>query len=71
MTLCVKAGNVETCRRYLAEAGMDCVVYTGVNSEPTDIHLDEALVICKTQQCDVVIALGEATVSILEKRLPL
>mgnify|MGYP003874241431 CR=1 FL=1 len=52
----VKAGNVETCRRYLAEAGMDCAVYTGVNSEPTDIHLDEALVICKTEQCDVVIA---------------
>lgn len=66
-----KAGNVETCRRYLAEAGMDCAVYTGVNSEPTDIHLDEALAICKTEQCDVVIALGEAAVSILEKRLPL
>ncbi|AKP77656.1 1,3-propanediol dehydrogenase [Priestia megaterium Q3] len=53
-----KAGNVETCRRYLAEAGMDCAVYTGVNSEPTDIHLDEALAICKTEKCDVVIALG-------------
>lgn len=54
----VKVGNVEICCCYLVEIGMDCVVYIGVNLELIDIYLDEVFVICKMEQCDVVIVLG-------------
>lgn len=53
-----RIGHVETCRSYLEQAGLACAVYSGVDTEPTDQHVDEALAICRQEQCDVIVALG-------------
>jgi alcohol dehydrogenase class IV len=54
----VKIGNVAKCQKYLEEAGLTFVRYVEVNSEPTDIHVVEALTIFQEQQCDVIVAIG-------------
>jgi alcohol dehydrogenase class IV len=51
-------GHVQTCRSYLEQAGLSCAVYSGVDTEPTNQHVDEALAICRQEQCDVIVALG-------------
>lgn len=53
-----KIGNVELCEKYLQEENVPYATYLGVDSEPTDIHVDEALAICREEGCDVVIAVG-------------
>ena len=38
-----KLGRIDECRRLLKEAGLDVAVYSDVDREPTDRHVDEAL----------------------------
>ncbi|WP_449355769.1 iron-containing alcohol dehydrogenase [Virgibacillus natechei] len=51
-------GNVSDCRNFLSKESVDSTVYLGVESEPTDIYVREALEIFKKEQCDIVISLG-------------
>ncbi|KPC98284.1 NAD-dependent methanol dehydrogenase [Geobacillus sp. BCO2] len=51
-------GVVARCAQYLQEAGLPFAKYTGVDSEPTDVHVKEALDVCRSERCDVVIAIG-------------
>lgn len=53
-----KIGTVERCQQYLTESGVSFVSYLDVNSEPTDIYVDEALRLFTENQCDLVIAVG-------------
>lgn len=53
-----RIGHVDACRRYLEQAGLACAVYSGVDTEPTDRHVDAALAVCRQEQCDVLVALG-------------
>nr|WP_275585052.1 iron-containing alcohol dehydrogenase [Peribacillus deserti] len=53
-----KIGNVKKCQDLLDEAGISHVEYLEVNSEPTDVHVEEALKICTENQCDVIVAIG-------------
>ncbi|WP_018665069.1 iron-containing alcohol dehydrogenase [Heyndrickxia acidiproducens] len=51
-------GYVGECRRYLQDAGIQSTVYTGVDSEPTDHYVSEALSLFKQDGCDLIISLG-------------
>jgi len=51
-------GNVEQCQQYLQDHGVESSIYLGVNSEPTDQYVAEALKLFKNDQCDIVISLG-------------
>lgn len=53
-----KIGYVDECRKYLEDAGVTAFVYTNIDSEPTDVHVEEALNICRENNCDVIVALG-------------
>jgi alcohol dehydrogenase class IV len=53
-----QVGNVKRCQQYLNEAGVDSVSYCEVNSEPTDVHVSEALTFCLEHKCDVLVAIG-------------
>lgn len=53
-----KVGNVVRCEDYLKEHDLPFAKYTGVDSEPTDIHLAEALAVCREAECDVIVAVG-------------
>ncbi|MGZ0085924.1 iron-containing alcohol dehydrogenase [Caldibacillus thermoamylovorans] len=51
-------GLVARCEQYLQEAGVPFAKYTGVDKEPTDVHVKEALDVCRSERCDVIIAVG-------------
>ncbi|AZU62270.1 iron-containing alcohol dehydrogenase [Neobacillus mesonae] len=51
-------GYIENCRNLLRNTGVNSVVYLGVNSEPTDVYVAEALALFKQENCDLVISLG-------------
>ncbi|MDC3423644.1 iron-containing alcohol dehydrogenase [Aquibacillus sp. 3ASR75-11] len=51
-------GYVNSCRNYLSKENVENVVYLGVESEPTDKYVTEALELLKAEQCDFVISLG-------------
>ncbi len=51
-------GSIASLKKYLKKADVDTVAYLGVNSEPTDTHVFEALTAFINQQCDVIVALG-------------
>jgi len=53
-----KIGHVDTCKRYLEEAGIEYAIYCGVHTEPTDQHVEEALAVCRDARCDVIVAIG-------------
>lgn len=53
-----KMGYVDECRKYLEDAGVTVFIYTNIDSEPTDVHVEEALKICRENNCDVIVALG-------------
>lgn len=53
-----KLGNVERALTLLDQAGVSAVTFLDVNSEPTDLHVSEALSLCLQEKCDVVVALG-------------
>lgn len=49
---------VSKCRNFLSKESVDSVVYTGIESEPTDIYVEEALALFREEKCDLVISLG-------------
>lgn len=51
-------GLVARCEQYLREAGLPLATYTRVDTEPTDVHVKEALDVCRSEQCDVIVAIG-------------
>jgi alcohol dehydrogenase class IV len=51
-------GNVKICQEQIEKAGLSSVCYLEVNSEPTDVHVSEALTICQDNQCNVIVAIG-------------
>lgn len=51
-------GYVKECQQLLQKEGVQSEVYLGVNSEPTDQYVAEALNILKREQCELVISLG-------------
>ncbi|GGJ93208.1 1,3-propanediol dehydrogenase [Calditerricola satsumensis] len=53
-----RLGAVAECRAHLAKAGVEAAVYTGVNTEPIDAYVDEALAMYRVEGCDHLIALG-------------
>ncbi len=53
-----KIGNVALCEKYLEEQGLAMAKYLGVDTEPTDVQVKEALAICHEEQCDVIVAVG-------------
>lgn len=57
-----RLGVVAECRSHLAKAGVEAAVYTGVNTEPIDAYVDEALEGYRAEGCDHLIALGGGSV---------
>src|SRR5690625_7093145 len=53
-----KMGYINQACDYLKQAGVKHAVYVGVESEPTDIYVAEALDLFEKENCDVVISLG-------------
>ena len=51
-------GYVEKCTDYLTESGVLFTTYLGVDTEPTDVFVNEALKIIEENGCDVIVALG-------------
>lgn len=51
-------GNLAKCDQYLKAANIAHVSYLEVNSEPTDVHVQQSLDICLQKNCQVIIALG-------------
>lgn len=54
----VKLGNVKRMTNLLDDIGIMYVVYGGVNSEPTDIIVEDGINEYRTGNCDFLIALG-------------
>jgi len=53
-----KLGYVEECQKHLNECGLSSVTYLNVDSEPTNIHVKEAMAICSEELCDHIVAIG-------------
>jgi 1,3-propanediol dehydrogenase len=53
-----RIGNVAICETYLGEQGIACATYAGIDREPTDLHVEEALAVCREQECNVLVAVG-------------
>ncbi|WP_110927279.1 iron-containing alcohol dehydrogenase [Bacillus massiliglaciei] len=51
-------GHVQRCIDLFEQYNVACVTYLDVNSEPTDLHVDEALELSKRENCDVIAAIG-------------
>jgi alcohol dehydrogenase class IV len=51
-------GNVAKCEEYLVEQSIPYAKYLGVDTEPTDVHVDQALAICRAEACDVIVTVG-------------
>lgn len=51
-------GNVEKCKHFLEAAGLTTVSYLEVNSEPTDVHVSEALTTFQQNQCELIVTVG-------------
>src|SRR4051794_26529223 len=51
-------GNVDRCRVLLQQEAVESTVYAGVNSEPTDQYVTEALDRYVSGNCDLIISLG-------------
>ena len=54
----VEAGKVELLKGILASSLIDSCVYSGVNTETTNVHVNEGVDALRRNSCDVVIALG-------------
>ncbi|EJS68234.1 alcohol dehydrogenase EutG [Bacillus cereus] len=57
-TIMEKLGYVERCIKQLNKKGITVITYNKVNAEPTNLHVLEALTICKEGKCDFVIGIG-------------
>lgn len=56
--LMIKLGNVKELQNVLEEIGVNYVVYSGVNGEPTDKMVEEGLNIYRKNECEFLIAIG-------------
>ncbi|WP_163468872.1 iron-containing alcohol dehydrogenase [Fusobacterium sp. IOR10] len=54
----VKLGNVKKLEDVLKEVEVECVIYSGVNGEPTDKMVEEGIKIYKEEKCEFLIAIG-------------
>ncbi|MFD1039436.1 iron-containing alcohol dehydrogenase [Virgibacillus byunsanensis] len=53
-----KMNRVKECVVLNEEAGISTAIYSEVNTEPTDVHVREAMEICRENNCEVIIAVG-------------
>ncbi|MDQ0217922.1 iron-containing alcohol dehydrogenase [Peribacillus cavernae] len=53
-----KVGHVKICKQYFEKSNVRYSSYLDVNTEPTDLHIAEALKLCLNEQCDVIVAVG-------------
>ncbi|TBL73368.1 iron-containing alcohol dehydrogenase [Paenibacillus thalictri] len=53
-----RMGAVAECKLILQGQAVEYAQYLGVDKEPTDVHVAEALAVCRQEQCDVIVALG-------------
>ncbi|SFU54207.1 iron-containing alcohol dehydrogenase [Alicyclobacillus macrosporangiidus] len=53
-----KLGNVARCQAILSDAGVSSVVYSRVDTEPTDTYVAEALAVLQEEGCDLLVAIG-------------
>ncbi len=51
-------GNITECKDRLKKENVDSAVYLGVNSEPTDEYVIDALEIYQKEGCDLIISIG-------------
>ena len=60
VTDCVlqKSGQVDDLKAVLRQSGIDMEIYSSVDREPEDVHVEEGLKIFKESSCDSIIALG-------------
>jgi len=54
----VSTGKVAKLKSILAACEIDSCVYSGVNTEPTNVHVEEGVEVLRKNSCDVVVALG-------------
>lgn len=57
-TIMGKLGYVEKCMQQLNKKGITVSTYNKVDAEPTNIHVLEALSLCKEEKCDFIIGIG-------------
>ncbi|HFR4150123.1 TPA: iron-containing alcohol dehydrogenase [Bacillus cereus] len=57
-TIMEKLGYVEKCMQQLNKKGIIVSTYNKVDAEPTNIHVLEALSLCKEEKCDFIIGIG-------------
>ncbi|MEI4612558.1 iron-containing alcohol dehydrogenase [Bacillus cereus] len=57
-TIMEKLGYVEKCMQQLNKKGITVSTYNKVDAEPTNIHVLEALSLCKEKKCDFIIGIG-------------
>ncbi|WP_174733530.1 iron-containing alcohol dehydrogenase [Mesobacillus harenae] len=53
-----RLGNVGKCTALLKQEGVESSQYLGVDSEPTDLYVAEALDLFQKESCDLIISLG-------------
>ncbi|MDM5198254.1 iron-containing alcohol dehydrogenase [Fictibacillus enclensis] len=53
-----KIGHVRKCEELIEKQGLPFVSYLDVNTEPTDLHVKEALEICLEEKCNVIVSIG-------------
>ncbi|MDQ0269157.1 iron-containing alcohol dehydrogenase [Cytobacillus purgationiresistens] len=51
-------GYTERCKDFLTGKSIESELYLGVDSEPTDRYVDEALTLFKSTECDHIISIG-------------
>lgn len=52
------SGTIDPVVESLREVGIESVIYEGVNSEPTVLHVQEAVRLFQEERCDILIACG-------------
>jgi len=57
-TIMEKLGYVEKCIQQLNKKGITVSTYNKVDAEPTNVHVLEALFLCKEEKCDFIIGIG-------------
>ncbi|WP_116344874.1 iron-containing alcohol dehydrogenase [Bacillus sp. HMA207] len=57
-TIMEKLGYAEKCMQQLNKKGITVSTYNKVDAEPTNIHVLEALSLCKEEKCDFIIGIG-------------
>lgn len=57
-TIMEKLGYIEKCMQQLNKKGIIVSTYNKVDAEPTNIHVLEALSLCKEEKCDFIIGIG-------------